>query len=133
MKDVSFEPDPPVVVRPDEIYMSIHTSKNGKKLGKCSFICNRFRFLAVWFCMEDFYNGYAVSAGAKRWKEMGGFDPYPISCEEFLERAEKEFVLPTELIVDDNGEYPEIKQIIPQADAEVAPVAYVDQCGDVPF
>ena len=133
MKDVSFEPDPPVVVRPDEIYISIHTSKNGKKLGKCSFICNRFRFLAVWFCMADYYNGYAVSAGAKRWKEMGGFDPYPVSCEEFLERAEKEFVLPTELIIDDNGKYPEIKQIIPQADAEVAPVAYVDQCDDVPF
>lgn len=116
MQDVSFEPDPPVVVRPDEIYMSIHTSKNGKKLGKCSFICNRFRFLAVWFCMEDYYNGYAVSAGAKRWKEMGGFDPYPVSCEDFERRAQSEFVLPMQLIVDINSDYPEIKQIVQSED-----------------
>lgn len=131
--DVTFEPSPPVHVVPKNFYCTIHDSKKGKMLGKCSFITTQYRFLSIWFCMEDFYTGYAVEAGRKRWREMGGFDPYPISCEEFRERAEKEFVLPTELIIDDNGKYPEIKQIIPQADAEVAPVAYVDQCDDVPF
>ena len=119
MKDVSFEPDPPFVVRPAEIYMTIHQSKNGKQLGKCSFICNRFKFLSVWFCMEDYYNGYAVSAGAKRWKEMGGFDPYPETCEEFERRAENEFVVPMELIVDINGNYPEVKNIIQHEDTGI--------------
>ena len=69
--------------------------------------------------MEDYYNGYAVTAGAKRWKEMGGFDPYPTSCEEFERRAENEFVVPMELIVDINGNYPEVKNIIQHEDTGI--------------
>lgn len=133
MQDVTFEPDPPITINPTEFYCSVHKSKNGKMLGKCSFVSSRFRFLSIWFCMSDFYSGYAVSAGARRWKEMGGYDPYPDDCQEFIARAENEFALPDALIIDNNGKYPEIKKIIGCTETEQTAAPYVDDCADIPF
>lgn len=126
MTDVTFESKEPVEIVPEGFTCHIHHSrKNNKWLGKVTFVN-----LSIYFCMEDFYTGFAVQNGAKRWKEMGGYLPYPLTVNEFLERSEREFVMPRKLIVDYNGKWPEIKSIVPGTDV-VCEVS--DDCADVPF
>lgn len=132
MKDVIFGVNELRTVHPTDIWCSVHESKGGKVLGKCSFICDEFRFLSVWFCMEDYYQGYAVTAGKKRWKEMGGFDPYPESVDEFNQRATAELVLPKAVMVDESGRWPEVKTIVAGTD-EAVPDPYVDDGDGIPF
>ncbi len=112
MVNVNFEPSPPEWHDVTGMSASIHTSKKtDKELGKITFEygLNMYRpnVISMFFCLPDNYSGYAVERSREKWPEISD-DPFPDTCEKFFDSS---FYQPVRILIDMNGEYPEIKQL----------------------
>lgn len=116
MEEVDFERTEPEWYEVTGMDVSIHESrKNGKQLGRVSLeYGNNFyrpQQISLYFCLLDYYEGYAIEKSQQRWTDIS-IDSFPETVEEF---CTKKICQPIKILIDDNGEYPEIK------DMEMAP------------
>jgi len=74
---------------------------------RLTFHCGLTSF-SKWFCFD--HTGYAKTAAQSLWLKMGGTQPAPDSTTDALERAAWELPTPTAILVDQNGQYPDIKK-----------------------
>jgi len=111
MKKVDFEPVPAEWKKVVEMEVGIHKAKkSGKELGYIQFYDNPFyggNRISEWFCLPDYYGGYAVTKAKEKWKRYSQ-DTFPKTITEFLQA---EIEKPTHILIDTNGEYPEIKDV----------------------
>jgi DNA repair protein RadD len=117
MKNVEFQSSAITVVEPkwydvDDFELSVHESRKNKKLlGRIHFFFSLTEYkqdqISMFLCFSDFYSGYAVQASQKKWKQISD-DPFPVSVDDFFER---EIYIPTRILVDINGKYPDLKQV----------------------
>mgnify|MGYP001565300487 CR=1 FL=1 len=118
--DVEYGTSPPVDVAIQDMYVSIHKSKKtGKRLLKIRLAPEyTFKEPCIYLCFpDDGYTGYAVEKGMDIWRTLTGNMDYPSSAEAALERAD-EMARPNSVVVDYNGQYPEVKKI------EVGPIPF---------
>ncbi|MEA1867239.1 MAG: helicase-related protein, partial [Thermodesulfobacteriota bacterium] len=112
MEDVDFERVEPEWHDIDKQVVDDHVGrKSRKRLGKMTLIYGQNIYhpkeVSLWFCLPDEYNGYAVEKARQLWKKVGK-SKFPESVDEFLD---SEFEIITEILLDENGDYPEIKEI----------------------
>jgi len=62
---------------------------------------------SIWLCFPDQYHGFAVERGEEWWFKLTNHNDFPRSAAE-AESRWQEVTMPTEAIVDINGEWPEI-------------------------
>jgi len=112
MKDVDFKKKPPEWIEIETQLKTEHTGrKSGKRLGRVILTAGGNAYkpdeYSIWFCLADEYYGKAVQKAQINWDKIS-LEPFPQSVDEFL-RANIEQV--SEILIDDNGDYPEIKDI----------------------
>jgi DNA repair protein RadD len=112
MKNVKFEKEPPKWVEVETQLKTEHTArKSGKRLGRVIFTAGENIYkpdeYSMWFCLADEYDGFAVQKAQINWGKISQ-DPFPQSVDEFL-TADIEQI--SKILIDDNGDYPEIKDI----------------------
>ena len=122
----------------ESMEVSSHISKNnGKILGKIAlFYANEIEtayfkesFISVWFCLPDFYSGYAVEKAKENWKKFSSGE-FPDSIEEFLEvYGFDEINTPKRIKLDHNGKYPELLELDFTRESQPA----YDVLDDIPF
>lgn len=110
MEDVEFVKPPPKWIKIDKQIVTEHTGrKSNKRLGRLILISGENIYkpteYSIWFCLPDFYRGYALEQSQKKWAKISE-NPFPQTVDEFLET---EFETIAEVLLDDNGDYPEIK------------------------
>ncbi len=113
--------------------VKIHTSKkNKKKLGQIilyyedSFSEFQDSFVSIWFCMPDFYEGYAVDKARITWKQFSDF-PFPENIEKFIKIRDMNYIrMPTKVLLDHNEQWPSIKEISFEEEIK-------DEPDDLPF
>jgi len=134
MKNVEFSaivPADPVIYAVIDWNIEVHTSKkSGKELGKITYIYQETAYkpgqVFLWLCFPDNYSGFAVQKARKTWETISN-DPFPMSVDEFME---SNFKNPTNILVDINGRYPEIQEVVAE-DAEIEfAMSYDDE---IPF
>lgn len=109
---VAFEPTPPEWRDVHNMDVMEHQSKgNGKMLIRVSLdiSTNNYRpeTVSLWMCLPDAYGGYAVQKSRDLWQIIGIGD-MPESVPEAITRV-SDFIAPTRVLLDRNGEYPEVK------------------------
>ncbi len=109
LTDVIFEKEPPLVVKCNSAEPSIHESRKTKKqLGKLSITYGEsYQAVSVYFCLADYYSGYAVTMSKKRWQDVSN-STFPTTVDEFMTC---DFILPESLELDLNGKFPDIVKI----------------------
>ena len=118
MENVVFAPKPLETYQIIDWQIEIHESrsKKDKKLGKITYIYQpkeyeniykRFQ-VYMWLCFSDYYDGFAVTIARQKWKQISN-DPFPQTVDEFMEA---EFLEPYQVVVDMNGKYPDLKEVI---------------------
>lgn len=112
MKEVIFAKQPPVWFDVFDYRIQSHKSKkNGKILGKIDFYFDASEYkrsrVSMFLCFADQYDGYAVAKSEERWQTISD-DYFPESTDEFLRAV---INTPTEILVDLNGQYPELLDV----------------------
>jgi len=112
MVDVSFKKKPPKWIEIETQLKTEHTArKSGKRLGRVILTAGGNAYkpdeYSIWFCLADEYDGYAVEKAQINWDKIS-LEPFPQSVDEFLHAGIEQV---SEILVDDNGDYPEIKDI----------------------
>jgi len=119
MMNVEFnKPDPPLTVEVDSMYVMEHINKkNKKKTLRIKFdypsIATYMKSISSYLCFEkDGYSSFAALKGRNLWAILTDNEiPCPASVDEAL-LLKKHIYKPKQLLVDFNGEYPEIKKFI---------------------
>lgn len=113
MESVVFTKGPPEVYDVQDWTIGIHTSrKSGKDLGKITYSFQESPYklgqVFMWLCLPDYYSGFAVDQSRKRWGQISN-DPFPETVDDFMSAA---FLEPTQIVVDMNDRFPELKEVI---------------------
>ena len=125
MIEVDFEPEHPVWYEASDISFIVHTSrKNQKQLIKCIIEYKTHDssipfFANIWFCLSDFYSGYAVKKSSEKWKMLsdGEMGMLPNDCDEFIETSSF-MTVPNEILIQP-GKFPEILDVVFRGDPVV--------------
>lgn len=118
MVDVNYGYAPPEILKVIDMFPELHMSKKSEKtLLKVRFEAERTALknvtATIWLCFpDDGYGGYAVEKGRLHWMKLARNKDFPMSAEEALSRAPKEFISPAEIKIDLNKEYPEVLEMI---------------------
>jgi DNA repair protein RadD len=112
--DVKFEKAEPIFVACTDMECVIHTArKTNNLLGRVKLYYGEMEsFISVFLCFEDYYSGFALAAGAKKWVELRGWDEnYPASVEEFMAKRH-DILKPDWLRIDTSEKYDELVEMI---------------------
>jgi hypothetical protein len=140
MKEVEFgqsEPIEPEIFEVSATYVEIHESKkSGKDLGKITIHFFETEYsenkVFLWLCFPDNYSGYAVQKAQELWEKIGKDNLFPQSCDEFM--AIDSLKKPSHVAVDMSGRYPELVELIFEADGGGGGVEDCDvDIDDLPF
>ena len=87
-------------------------NKNGKSLGVITFYYGHNIYkrdqVRLWMCLLDYYSGYPVQKAKDWWDKLtNGEEPLPDNVDDFL-TLENHILCPEEILIDENGEYPEL-------------------------
>jgi len=108
LKEVEFKKPDPITYEVHSMSTSIHESrKSNKLLGKINITYGAFNTVSAWFCLPDFYEGYAVVKSEERWAYFSDF-PFPQDVDEFKHSC---FIVPKTITLDVSTKYPEIVSI----------------------
>lgn len=139
MKDVEFESSviieaPPEWFDVDDWEPSIHTSKkNNKELGRINYFFNETDYkqsrVSMFLCFPDQYSGYAVTMARKKWPQVSD-EEFPESVEDF---QTKRLYIPTRVLVDTNGRYPDLKEVEVDENQFVYPEERAEEEDPTPF
>lgn len=107
--DVTFKKPDPEWYEVNSMTTSIHKSrKSGKNLGRIDIEYGvACKIISAWFCLPDYYSGYAVEQAKKRWKDFSDF-PFPEDVFEFESSC---FIVPKRIAMDVSQKYPELVEI----------------------
>lgn len=133
MVDATYGAEPPKRYRVDGMYPSLHTSKGSKKkLLRLRLEMENNISGSLWLCFsEDGYTGFAVEKGQMLWEKITGRGSYPLGAEAAL-HWEADFKAPDYALVDMNGRWPEIRDIIYDG-TETPPAQEIPDYDDIPF
>ena len=112
MKEVVFEKADPVWYDITHCEIASHVSKKTKrKLGKLIIKYEQTMYhektVYVWFCLPDYYTGFAVDKSREKW-DMVSDDEFPETIDEFLNADWNE---PVRVLVDENNKFPEVIEV----------------------
>ena len=111
LKEVSFKKADPVWMGVIDMRLNMHESKKSKKyLGKVSFYTDNYyaKPIIMWFCMPDFYSGYAVEAARKKWEMLMPSEALPETVDDFVKY---QVPMPEAILVDITQEWPEVLDV----------------------
>jgi DNA repair protein RadD len=111
--DVEFGKSPPLTIPCTEMECLIHAAKKTDNLlGRVKLYYGEMEsFISVWLCFSDYYSGFAVEAGAKKWAELKGGTDDPSSVEEFMAKRH-DILKPDWLRIDTSEKYDELVEVI---------------------
>lgn len=101
---------------------SVHTSKkNNKELGRIDYYFRETDYkesrVSMFLCFPDQYAGYAVTMAQKKWPQVSD-EKFPESVEDF---QTKRLYIPTRILVNQNGKYPDLVEVEVREDLFVYP------------
>jgi hypothetical protein len=152
MVDVDFDARPPAPPEPwfvQGMSVDVHQSKkkdeNGdhKQLMKISFEVTAseqsydFQTVSEWVCFADYYTGFAVTMGHKKWGELTD-EPFPDNVTEGVWVAESAFKRPVQVMCVIDGKYLKISSYVFDGDrmmekAFVNDYVEAEYDDDIPF
>ena len=104
-------PSIPGIFRSSRIGYIHENKKTGKQLGCVELSYQETEYKTgvarLWLCFSDFYSGYAVDKAAKMWEKISNAK-FPADVNEFICA---DMLYPSRMLLDLNGQYPEIKDI----------------------
>lgn len=116
LKKVSFNKpvEAPMWHKVESMHVGVHENHNtGKKLLRVQFECEPTNYykrpihVSEWICLPDFYDGYAVTMGEKKWEQFTD-DEFPGDVEIASWYANESFRRPTEILLGKDGKYHKI-------------------------
>jgi len=133
MKQVVFEKSPPVWKDVIDWEPYVHESAKTKKtLGRIDYFYYATDYkrerVSMFLCFPDQYSGYAVSMSRQKWSQVSDED-FPASVDEFCERR---LFIPTRVLVDISGKYPDLVSVEVDESQFVYPVPEFED-DDIPF
>ena len=112
LKEVTFKKKdsaPPKWVGVINMVIGEHKSRKAEKyLGKISYYTDDYysKPVTVWYCLPDYYDGFAVKKSRQKWAEIMPGEPLPESVDDFIRYS---IPMPIEILIDVTEQWPEIQ------------------------